>query len=90
MRPEAAARLAELRGRIDALDEAVVALVAERAAVVDQIAALKAAEGVELRDPGREQQIVDRLVAARPPRLAPAGVEGLARAVLRACRPPAG
>lgn len=87
MREEAWARLLALRGRIDALDDAALALVAERAALVAEIAALKAAEGVPLKDPAREQLIVERLKARRPPGLTEAAVEALARAVLAACYP---
>ena len=83
----AAARLAELRGRVDALDDAVVAAVAARAAVVAEIAALKGAAGVALKDEARERAITARLVASRPPGLRAEAVEGLVRAVLAACYP---
>lgn len=83
----ASERLRELRQRVDALDDALLALVAERAAVVDEIAALKEAEGLVMRDPVREQQIVERLLVTRPARLAAPAVSALVEAVLRACFP---
>jgi chorismate mutase len=87
MTGEAAARLAELRRRVDALDDAVLAAVAARAAVVAEIAALKGAAGVALKDEARERAITARLVASRPPGLRAEVVEGLVRAVLAACYP---
>ncbi len=87
MTPDDRARLAALRGRLDALDDELLALVARRAAVVDEVAALKRAAGEALHDAGREAAIRARLVAARPGRLGAGEVEALAEAVLRACSP---
>lgn len=87
MTDEEAKQLGALRERIDTLDDEIVRLVAARAAVVDEIAALKRAAGVALHDPGRESAIVARLVAARPARLSEPAVTALTTAVLRACSP---
>ncbi len=58
--------LAELRRRIDAVDDRLLDLLAERARLMDDVRAAKAAEGgtdPRLARPGREQAILRRLVA---------------------------
>jgi chorismate mutase/prephenate dehydratase len=87
--PEAMRELEALRQRIDALDEQVLALVAERARVVASIAALKRAEGVPLKDPAREREILGRLQARRPDPLTEETVAALLQAILGACLPAA-
>lgn len=83
--------LAMLRTQLDAIDEHLLALVAQRAAMVEQVDALKAAHGVPFRDPAREQQLVDALVSAARERygntLRDDDVRTLMHAVLAACRP---
>ena len=81
----AKARLDRLRRRLDALDDELLALVARRAAVVDEVAVLKQGHGQPLHDAEREGQILARLVAQRPARLGVREVEVLVQAVLRAC-----
>lgn len=63
---ETASLLAALRARIDAIDDRLLALMMERMAVVEQIAAVKrqtSGDGPPLR-PAREAQVLRRLVAA--------------------------
>ncbi len=55
--------LERLRERLDALDDRVVESVAERERVVQEIARVKHAQGLPLRDPEREQGMLSRLSA---------------------------
>ena len=57
------ARLDELRQRILELDESLVDLVKERKALVLEIGALKAEEGLPVMDPAREAAVVRRAAA---------------------------
>lgn len=50
-----------LRGVIDELDDRLVALLAERAAAVDELWAWKARHGVPQKDPAREAALRERL-----------------------------
>ncbi|MEW5741170.1 MAG: chorismate mutase [Myxococcota bacterium] len=54
--------LERLRAVIDAVDDRLLALLAERAAAVRELWALKAAGGVAQRDPTREAEIRERLL----------------------------
>ena len=69
--------LEQARARIDEINEQVVALLAERSAVVDDVCALKAEEGRTVRDPEREAELLSHVrdVAREhglPPKLAEA------------------
>ena len=55
------ARLAELRKRIDAVDETILRLVAERAELVKDVQILKRANGLPVRNYGREEEIFERV-----------------------------
>ncbi|MEZ4470153.1 MAG: chorismate mutase [bacterium] len=55
--------LAPLRARIDALDDALLALLAERLEVARRLGALKASPG---RDAAREAAIITRLAPLAP------------------------
>ena len=83
--------LAMLRTQLNAIDEQLLALVAQRAAIVQQVDVLKAAHRVPFRDPAREEQLVESLVAASRDRygttLRDHDVRALAHSVLAACRP---
>ena len=68
--------LADIRQRIDQIDDALLALLAERIQAVDAVRATKAAVSVSAPTamrPGREAQILRRLIAAREKDL-PAGL----------------
>lgn len=56
-------RLEELRREIDLVDDQLVAVLADRAALVREVWALKRARGLPLRDPAREQAIVERALS---------------------------
>lgn len=58
------ARLAESRAQIDGIDRQIVELLNRRAAVVEQIGAIKKKAGLPVAAPAREQQVLDRVVEA--------------------------
>ncbi|MFZ5440416.1 MAG: chorismate mutase [Myxococcota bacterium] len=55
--------LETLRGKLDAIDAELIDVLARRAAVVDEIWAWKAAQGVGRVDPAREAAVRERLLA---------------------------
>ncbi|MEI8256884.1 MAG: chorismate mutase [Deltaproteobacteria bacterium] len=61
--PDAPAGLTELRARIDAVDAQLVALLAARRAVVAELFAWKAAQGMPRLDTSREESIIADRVA---------------------------
>lgn len=74
--------IAELRARIDALDEQLVAVLAERIRVVHRVARLKTDEA-SVRAPDRVQQVVDRVRASAEAHAVPADlVERLYRLLI--------
>ncbi|WP_233993958.1 chorismate mutase [Salinibacter altiplanensis] len=79
----------EARARIDAINERVVELLAERQSIVDELCALKADTGTAVRDPEREAELLADVRAAAdeaglPPDLAEALFEEiLAHSVAR-------
>jgi chorismate mutase len=76
------AALAAARAEIDALDEKLLALVGERAAIAARIAAAKGADqGSPLR-PAREVRMLRRLIAQAPSQLSPALVVEVWRALI--------
>ena len=79
-----------LRAKIDAVDDLLLTTLAERARLVDEVAALKRTEGLLLRDPAREQAIVDRASRRAPSRLPAEAVGQVFRAILAACYPSGG
>jgi len=74
--------LAELRTRITANDERIVALVNERLRLVAELWELKAQVGAPLLDPERERALRAQLEAANEGRLSAAGLERLIAALL--------
>jgi chorismate mutase/prephenate dehydratase len=54
--------LARLRGEIDALDDQIHDLIVRRAAVVEEIGRVKAGSGAPVLRPGREAQLLRRIV----------------------------
>jgi chorismate mutase / prephenate dehydratase len=55
-----------LRARIDAVDDAILARLNERAELVEQVGKAKQAEGSSVYEPTRERRIIDRLRAGNP------------------------
>jgi chorismate mutase len=79
--PEAAAAIPVLRAQIDALDEAITRLVAERARLSSRIQAARMNAGGTRVELGRERVILESYRSA----LGPNG-PALADAVLQVCR----
>jgi chorismate mutase / prephenate dehydrogenase len=72
-----------LRGQIDQLDRELLELLAKRMAVVGELAQTKRQMSARVRDPAREQQIIDsRRSQAEQLGLAPDGVESLFRVIM--------
>ncbi len=59
--PDTITSMAELRGRIDALDAQIVALLAKRAALIDRAIKLKPAEGMPARVTARVEDVVSKV-----------------------------
>ncbi len=53
--------LMESREELNRIDDALAALFLRRLAVVEEIARYKAAHGLQVRQPGREKEIITRL-----------------------------
>ena len=85
--PEAIkASLVEQRGRIDALDDRILELLAERANVARTIADVKRAAELEVfHDPERERQVLERLVKKSHGRFPEPAVRAVFREVMSAC-----
>jgi chorismate mutase/prephenate dehydratase len=80
------ATLATARQRIDALDNDILALLAQRAGVAVEIAALKRAAEVQVfHDPERERRVLDRLVARGGDKFPPDAIRAVFREVMSAC-----
>ena len=78
--------LGPARARIDALDSSILGLLAERADIAREVAALKHAANVEVfHDPERERQVLDRLVKAGGERFPPDAIRAVFREVMSAC-----
>jgi len=55
-------RVLELRERVDEVDRELIMALNERARIVQEIMALKAASGAPVYDPKREEEILQRVV----------------------------
>lgn len=76
--------LADCRGSIDLIDDAILQLVEHRAAIVRAVQQHKARDRQPVRDPERERAVMERL-RARAARLDATGVEQLMNAVIDVC-----
>jgi len=65
------------RERISAVDRELVALLNERLGLVRELHAYKRAQGYPMVDPGREQRLLDGLVAENPGPLSDAELRAL-------------
>jgi chorismate mutase / prephenate dehydratase len=91
MDDQLAPQLAAFRQKIDALDEQLLALLNQRAAVAAEVGALKATVGAAVFRPERELQVIARLQALPPGDLVtgPLGTAPIAsiwREIMSACR----
>jgi len=78
--------LPALRGRIDALDRELLALLNRRAALALAVGELKKHEGSAVFRPEREAQVIDGLKAANPGPLQNSSVAPIWREIMSACR----
>lgn len=76
------AELKQLRERIDALDDQVLALISERARLAHRIGEIK--HGIVYR-PEREAQVLRRIAAANPGPLSDEAVQRIVREIMSAC-----
>ena len=74
------------RSRISEADRALLAAINERIELVRELHEYKKAEGIPLRDEGREEQLVVELQAANAGPLSSAGVSEFFRYVLELTR----
>jgi chorismate mutase len=83
--PVSAEDLAELRERIDLLNDGILALIQERAEVVLEIARVKNVLDLGAYDPRREEEMLRRLTAAASGPIGMADIREIFTAIFRAC-----
>jgi len=81
-----AERLADLRRRIDQLDESLVRLLNARSACALEIGALKHLAGLPIYQPDREQEVLRRVRSANPGPLDEAAVTRLFERIIDEAR----
>ena len=79
------ADLSTLRARIDALDDQLLRLLNERAALAREIGAAKREQGLPLHAPARERDIVMRLAGRNTGPFPTDGVRPVFQEIFRAC-----
>jgi len=80
--PSVNERLAQLRAGIDRIDEQIVKLMAERAALVVDVGKTKNKGGVAIYAPDREREVIERAVERNPGPLGAATVEAVFREIM--------
>src|SRR5438876_9903158 len=75
-----------LRARIDAVDDAILARLNERAELVAAVGRAKQVDGSSVYEPTRERRIVDRLRAGNPGPLPSEGLAPVLREIISATR----
>jgi chorismate mutase-like protein len=83
---DALSRIDELREAIDRLDERLVNLLNERARCALAIGALKRELGLEIYQPGREQDVLAHVCDVNPGPLEPAAVRRLFERIIDEAR----
>jgi len=78
--------LSELRTCIDAVDQQLLALLNQRAALANEVGELKRAEGSPVFRPEREAQVINALQAVNPGPLKSANVATIWREIMSTCR----
>jgi chorismate mutase/prephenate dehydratase len=69
--------LNSLRGKIDTIDDAILALLIERMNIVDEIGALKRNQNTVIYHPDREKEIIDRLASVHTGKLTRNAIEAI-------------
>ncbi len=77
--------LAPLRGRIDALDGQILALLNERARLAEQVGAIKRAQGSPFFRPDRVAQVIERITQANGGPLPNPHITAIWREIMSAC-----
>lgn len=77
-----AARLESLRGRIDALDKALVELLNERASIVVEVGELKRGSGIPIYAPHREADVLKKALSRNKGPLPNRAIEGVFRELM--------
>ena len=84
--PPSNPELLALRGRIDAVDRELLALLNRRAALAQEVGEIKKREGSVVFRPEREAQVIDALKAANPGPLKTDSIAPIWREIMSACR----
>ena len=79
---EQAEELRVYREKIDAVDQRIVALLSERARIVQDVGRFKRQARLPVRAPGREKEIYQRLAKTNPGPLPNDSIERVYRAIL--------
>ena len=81
------ARLEAYRAQIDGIDQQIVALLNERAGIVERIGTVKKEAGLPVAVPAREQQVLEQVAeAGKPGPLPPAILQRIYQGILREMR----
>lgn len=75
----------ELRSKIDAIDDRIVALLNERSRVVIEVGRLKSGSKMDFHVPGRERQIYERLMSCNPGPFPNDALKTVYREIISAC-----
>lgn len=84
--PPSNPELLALRGRIDAVDRELLALLNRRAALAQEVGEIKKKEGSVVFRPEREAQVIDGLKAVNPGPLKTESIAPIWREIMSACR----
>ena len=83
--PQASPDLAQLRVRIDRLDQQLLQLLNQRAQVAEQVGEIKKREGTPFFRPDRVAQVIEKITRANPGPLKGAHVAAIWREIMSAC-----
>ncbi len=78
--------LSELRERLDAVDDQIIALLSERARMIVQVADFKRRHNLPIYIPEREAAIVKRLCALNPGPLGHEAIDRIYRTIIEEMR----
>ena len=79
-------QLADLRVRIDAVDQQLIALINQRARLAQAVAEVKKLDGSPVFRPDREAQVIDRVKAQNPGPVREDSLAPIWREIMSACR----
>ena len=78
--------LSRLRESIDALDERLVELLSQRAELAVRAGRIKKAAGLDILDPARESEIIERLTKISQGTILKDEIRNIFSAIIKACR----